>query len=99
MKKQKLQIDDTDNDTLPFQPPEIKYIADRHVVKIPIDDPHFSGSPWELRLFATKLVEREVGDEVQVTSIEIKQPSPLTKSVVGMFGRVPNARVYATVKF
>jgi hypothetical protein len=96
MKIQKPQIQD---DELPFQPPEIKYIASRHVVKIPVDDPHFSGSPWELRLFATERVEQEIGDDVQVTSIEVKQPSPMTKRMVRIFGRIPNAKVYATVKF
>jgi hypothetical protein len=93
MKEQK------DYEKLPLQPPEIQYISTRRVIKIPVTDPHFSGSPWELRVYAAKLVEQEIGDEVEVTALQVKQPSAATKRVARLFNRVPNARLYLTIKF
>lgn len=99
MKRQKPQTDDDKyTDQLPFQPPEIKYISSVHVLKIPVTDEHL-GHPWELRLYAAELLAQEIGDEAQMTELKVKGPSVMNKTVAKLLRRVPNARLYATIKF
>jgi hypothetical protein len=98
MKRQKPQIDEPDNDQLPFQPPEIKYISSVHVIKVPVTDEHL-GHPWQLRLYAAELLAREIGDEAQMTGLKVKGPNLFNKTFAKLLRRVPNARLYATIKF
>jgi hypothetical protein len=88
----------TDDGSLPFQPPETKYIASVHVLKVPVTDEHF-GNPWRLRLYAADLLAQEIGDEAQLTDLKVKKPSLAAKSLARLLGTVPNARLYATIKF
>jgi hypothetical protein len=87
-----------DNDELPFQPPEPKYVVERHVVKIPITDPHLKDK-WELRKYAEKLLEEKLGDEVQLTELKVKKPGPTARAVAKLFKRVPQVKLRSTIKF
>jgi hypothetical protein len=85
-------------DQLPFEPPETRYISANYVLKVPITDPHFD-SPWKLRVYASKLINQRIGDEVQLTSMKVKKPTLTNKSLAKIFNRTPNARLYVTTKF
>ena len=79
-------------------PPEIEYMSARYVLSIPITDRHLE-NPWQLRLRAAKLLERRLGDQVQLTTLKVKKPSMILKSLARLRNQVPNARLYVTVKF
>jgi hypothetical protein len=78
--------------------PEVDFISTRYVVKIPYNDEHFKDH-WKLRLYAAKLVERKLGDDVQLTSLKIHKPSSWNRIVAKMLGRIPSAKLYVTLKF
>lgn len=79
-------------------PPEPDYIAERYVLKLPVTDKHFE-SKWKLRVHAERMLERQLGDEVQLTSLKVKKPSLANRGVSRAFKRTPEARLYVTIKF
>lgn len=81
-----------------FEPPEPQYIAEKEVFEIPLSDPRLN-KPWELRLYATELVKQRIGDEAQVTSLKVKRPRLIRKTLARLHGREPQARLYVTIKF
>src|SRR4051794_8341627 len=68
--------------------PEVDFIATRYVVKLPYNDQHFKDR-WKLRLYAAKLVERKLGDDVQLTSLKVKKPGVTARTTAKLLGRVP----------
>lgn len=86
------------NEKFGLVPPEIDYISSKFRIKLPIDDTHFS-DPWKLRIYAAKLLQKEIGDEVQLTTMKVKRPLFIHRLGSRLFGRVPNARLYITIKF
>lgn len=86
------------DDKLPFEPPEPKYVAEHYILRIPVTDKHFK-SPWELRKHAAKLLEKELGDDVQLTSLKVKQPGYPAKLWAKLTGKVPEAKLHVTIKF
>jgi hypothetical protein len=91
-------IEDQQQEDMPFIPPETHYLSTRYMVKIPLSDSRLK-SKWELRLYASKLVERHLRDSVQVTGLKVKKPHLIRKSVYRIMGREPCARAYLTIKF
>jgi hypothetical protein len=85
-------------DKLSFLPPEPQYIAEKEMFEIPISDWHLK-KPWELRLYATELVAQRMGDEAQVTSLKVKKPHAVRKTLAKIKGREPQARLLVTIKF
>jgi hypothetical protein len=85
-------------DKLDIVPPETHYLSSKYVVEIPVSDLNFSDR-WELRLHASKLVEKKLGDEAQITSLKLKKPHLFKKRLAKWRGEVPYARAYVTVKF
>lgn len=85
-------------DKLSFLPPEPQYIAEDEVFEIPISDWHLK-KPWELRLYAAELVAKRMGDEAQVTSLKVKKPHLVRKTVAKFKGSEPQARLLVTIKF
>lgn len=83
---------------LPFAPPETDYLAERYIVRIPIDDEHFEDR-WKLRVYAEQVLEKQLGDAVQLTSMRVKKPHVIAKSKAKILKRTPTVRVYVTVKF
>lgn len=81
-----------------LQPPEPEYVAENYVISIPLDDKHFD-SPWELRKYAAKKLEHQLGDEIQVTSLKVKKPNFLSRYWSRLRGQEPQAKLYLTVKF
>lgn len=103
MTKTKIIVEDTEDttlgqDTFDLVPPETHYLSTRYMVKIPVTDRHLQDR-WELRKHAAHLVERALGDEVQVTSLKVRKPHLLGKSYARLRGQVPCARAYVTIKF
>ena len=98
MSKIKIQDQTETAEDLPFAPPEVRYLAERYVVELPVSDSHF-GDPWELRVHVAKILERHLGDEVQLTSMKIKKPHLLSKTKAKLKKQEPCARLYVTVKF
>lgn len=94
---QKVQ-DEIGEDDFSVIPPEPDYIAERYVLKLPVDDRHFA-SRWDLRLHAEKLLERQLGDKVQLTSLKVKKPSLANRGVSKALKRTPEARLFITIKF
>jgi hypothetical protein len=85
-------------DKLSFLPPEPQYIAEKEVFEIPVSDWHLK-KPWELRLYAAELVAKRMGDEAQVTSLKVKKPHLVRKTVAKLKGSEPQARLLVTIKF
>jgi hypothetical protein len=83
---------------LPFAPPETHYVSERYIIEVPANDIK-SKTPWKLRLYATKQVERKLGDTAQVTSFKVKKPHLVAKSKAKLLKRPPQARLFVTVKF
>lgn len=84
---------------LPFQPPEIEYVSESYVFKVPVTSRHLK-NPWHLRLYAAQLVQKQIGDnEIQLTSLKVKQPRLTSKATAKLFKRVPEVRLYVTIKF
>jgi hypothetical protein len=86
------------NDKLAFEPPEPGYISEKEVFEIPLTDPRLQ-KPWELRLYATELVRKRLGDEAQVTSLKVKKPGVLSKARARLSGQEPLAHLCVTIKF
>jgi len=86
------------DEELPFQPPEPKYVTEKHVVKIFASDEHLN-NPWELRKYAETLLESRLGDNVQLTSIKVKKPNFLTKRLFLLLHRELMVKLKVTIKF
>jgi hypothetical protein len=96
--KIKTLVQEETAEDLPFAPPEVRYLSERYIVELPVSDNHF-GNPWELRVHVAKILERHLGDEVQLTSMKIKKPHLLSKTKARFKKQEPCARLYVTVKF
>ena len=83
---------------LPFAPPDLDYLSEIYVVEVPLDDTHLSNR-WQLRLYAEHILQRRLGDEVQLTSLRVKRPHVVGRTKAKLFKHVPVARLYVTVKF
>ena len=83
---------------LPFAPPEMHYLAERYIVKIPMQDKHFENA-WTLRVYVSKVLEHHLGDEVQLTSMKVRKPHLVAKTKARLLKREPYARAIVTVKF
>ncbi|HEX5395447.1 MAG TPA: hypothetical protein VFW52_03810 [Candidatus Saccharimonadales bacterium] len=83
---------------LSFLPPEPQYIAEKEVFEIPLSDWRLK-KPWELRLYASELVSKRMGDEAQVTSLKVKKPHLMRKTVAKLKRSEPQARLLVTIKF
>lgn len=89
---------DMDEDKLPFEPPDSTYVSENYILKIPVTDIHLKNS-WELRKYAEKLIEKELGDYVQLTDLKVKKPGPLSLAVSRLLRKVPRAKLHVTIKF
>lgn len=87
-----------DDNKLPFEPPEPAYVAEVYVLKIPVTDKHFK-SPWELRKHALKMIEKELGDSVQLTDLKVNLPNPWSRGLSKLLRKTPQAKLRATIKF
>jgi len=97
--KTKNEIDDRwDDNQFNLVPPETHYLSSSYMVRIPVNDKH-KKNRWELRKHAASLVERSLGDEVQITSFRVKKPHLVHKSIARLRKQVPYARAYVTIKF
>ena len=97
-KKQKINKEIEVPEDLPFAPPEMHYLSTRYIVHIPVTDEHLRDR-WELRVYASKLVEHKLGDEAQVTAMKIRRPHLISKTKARLRNQVPQARLLLTVKF
>jgi hypothetical protein len=101
IKTKKLKKDEAEElnfETLPVVPPEVHFLADRYVVKLPLSDPHLA-SPWDLRVHVAKILTRQLGDEIEMDSLKVKKPHLIAKSVARLRKQEPCARAYVTIKF
>jgi hypothetical protein len=83
---------------LPFAPPEIRELAERYTVFIPVSDERINNR-WELRLYAEKALETRLGDAVQLTSMRVHRPHLVAKTKALLLKREPQARLSVTIKF
>jgi len=84
---------------MPFVPPEIHELAEQYIVSLPVSDPYFTKSRWEQRLHIERVLEHRLGDTVQLTSIKVRKPHLISKSVARIRRREPCVRAYVTIKF
>jgi hypothetical protein len=96
--KNKIENQAQEDNSLPVIVPELHYLSAKYVVMIPADDKHLKDR-WELRKYVEKLIEKKLGDEVQLTSVKVKKPHLLAKSKAKLLKREPYTRILATVKF
>jgi hypothetical protein len=87
-----------DNENLPMEPPEPGYLVEKHVLRVPVTDKHFE-SPWELRKYAVSLMEKKLGDQVQLTDLKVKKPGVFKRAWAKITGKVPEAELVVTIKF
>lgn len=98
-KTKRIEIENTENgEVFDLIPPETHYLSTRYIVQIPLDDKHLRDR-WELRKHAARLVERSLGDEVQVTSLKVRRPHLIRKTTARLRHQTPCAKAYVTVKF
>jgi|ERR1035437_4136383 hypothetical protein len=90
-------IEDMPED-LPFAPPDVDYLSEIYIVEVPLSDAHL-GDRWKLRLYAEEVLERRLGDSVQLTSMKVKKPHAAGRAKAKLLKREPVARLYVTVKF
>jgi hypothetical protein len=83
---------------LPFAPPDLEYLSELYIVEVPLGDEHLADR-WKLRLYAEKVLEKRLGDSVQLTSMKVKKPRVVGKAKAKLLKREPVARLYVTVKF
>jgi hypothetical protein len=83
---------------LPFAPPDLHYLSERYIVKVPLSQAPMENR-WELRLYAEKELERRLGDEVQLTSMRVHKPHLISKTKAHLLRQEPVARLVVTVKF
>lgn len=86
------------NSDLSIIPPETNYIVEKRELWIPVDDPHLKDK-WQLRLYAEKLIEQQMGDEVQLTGLKVKKPGPLHRTRAKFKKQEPQVRLIVTIKF
>ena len=98
LKTKKLEKSDPVDVGLDLIPPEHHYLTSSYIIRVPLNDDHFA-DPWKLRIFATRLVERKLGDEVQVSDMKVKKPHLIAKSRARLHKQPPMARLYLTVRF
>lgn len=98
MIKVKTKTDQSFTNELNVIPPETQYLSESYVLRIPANDQHLH-SPWQLRLYALELLEKEIGDEVQLTSLRVKKPRLVAKGTAKLRGQAPHARLFVTIKF
>lgn len=96
--KQQAPQEEVAQEEYPMVPPEVHFLADRYIVKVPMSDPHFS-SPWELRVHVARLLQRHLGDEVELTSMKVKKPRFIGKTKARLLKQEPCARAIVTVNF
>ena len=96
--KLKAPVEEEIQEDMPFIPPDTHYLSTKYMVKIPLSDAHLKNK-WQLRLYASKLVEQQLRDTVQITSLKIRKPHFIRKSMAKIRGREPCARAYVTIKF
>lgn len=99
MNKTKNKIpEEISQEDLPLVPPEVHYLSESYVVKLPLNDERLH-KLWELRVYVARILERHLGDEVQLTSLKVKKPHIIAKRKAGLRGQEPCARAYVTIKF
>ena len=82
----------------PMVPPEVHFLSDKYVVKLPVSQLP-SGSAWDLRLHIAGVLEQRLGDHVEVKSLKLKKPHLIAKSKARLLKREPVVRAYVTVEF
>lgn len=97
-KNKQKQVSDDQEKGFPLIPPEIHFLADRYLVKLPLSDQHLQ-DPWELRIHVAKILENRLGDTVELTSMKVKRPHLLSRGVSRIRRREPCARAFVTVEF
>jgi hypothetical protein len=90
--------DDEKVEDLPLIIPELHYLSEKYIVRVPVTDKVLKNK-WELRKYAAMMVEQKIGDEVQLTSMKVKHPHVLAKTKARLTKQVPSARLLVTVKF
>ena len=91
-------MDDKEPDKLAFEPPEPQYISSLYTLEIPYNDPHLD-DPWKLRIYATKMLDKKIGDETQITDLKVRKPGILKRLIAKILRRTPNTKLFLTVKF
>lgn len=85
-------------DDLPVVPPEVHYLSERYIVELPLSSTSFDDL-WQLRLHVAKVLERHLGDEIQLTSMKVRHPHLIAKTKARLLKSEPCARAFVTVKF
>lgn len=93
-----MKKDKNSEESLAFEPPEPEYISSLYVLKIPLYDPHFD-DPWELRVYAARLLKDQMGDDSQITDLRVKKPHLFNRIVKRILRKELLAKLYVTVKF
>jgi hypothetical protein len=77
---------------------ENQFIYESYVVRVPISEDFLNDSK-KVKSFASRTVKRHLGDEVEVSKIQIHKPGIVKKSVVRIFRRQPMANLVVVTRF
>lgn len=92
--------DQQEPEDLPFIPPDLHYLSERYTVTIPVSDERYvTNDRWKLRLYAEKMLERRLGDAIELTSMRVHKPHLVSKTKARLQNRQPEARLVVTIKF
>ena len=98
MNKTKIKDTQDSQENYPLIPPEVHFLADKYLVKLPLSELQFE-DPWDLRLRVAEILEGHLGDHVELTSLKVKKPHLLAKSAARFRRQPVYARAYATINF
>lgn len=87
-----------DDEKLVLQPPEPEYISASYSLRVPVTDKHL-GNKWELRKYAAQLLKDKIGDDAQITHVNVHPPGLLARLAAQLLRRLPRYTLDVTVKF
>jgi hypothetical protein len=82
----------------PMEPPEARDINESYILRVPVTDKHLSDRE-QLQTYAKQLLEKQLGDEVDLISLRVKKPNFVARLLAKLFNRTPQVKLYLTVKF
>ena len=83
---------------LDIAPPVPECISAHYLIKVPASDRHLK-SDESINSYATKLLEKKLGDKIELKSLRVSKPGLTNRATSKLFRKTPNAKLYATVEF
>jgi hypothetical protein len=83
---------------LEMAPPVAECISAHYLIKVPATDEHLKAGD-KLNAYALRVLEKKLGDDLELKSLKVKQPGISAKTMAKLRGKLPDAKIYVTVDF